>query len=384
MTASIATRAEQDALLAAHQLKSWPTTLTPKEAVSFDRPEHVSVEATYREGHFEEANFEGLRLEAGDIDLPEGARYRVDGVLLPGLRPDPNSVGYARLLPFLIEALTRGRAAEHPSLRVQAYRSLGCSKASGYGDYPEPRISKLEVFTGQNNGAVYVAVVRALCRHREVSWVYEPCRSAWRGLFPEGSSVFRIFGAFDPEPEPPSKELPSDPTEGVLAVRERLRQAIHKPPNQLAVDGVIMAFARGTMACLRMGAHRVLHRTSAALSTLLWEHTLLRYPPPGDLSSEILEPCRNVILSVLAPGSTPSPVHSAPADVGDRWLIFSGHLLDHVADEAVTGALAQQSPDEMTAWLEAEAARFPQESNPEPFPDWGLVVVDVAPRAAGP
>ena len=360
--------------------------MTPEKAASLQRQARVSVEATYEEGHFEEPNFGCLRLDTDKlpIELPQGVRYRVDGLLLPGMPPGAICVGYngADLEPSVIEALTHGRPAEHPGIRARAYRSLGCMEANGLGEYNEPRVSKIETLTGHHDGVVYVAVIRVLGRDGHVGYVHYPCRSAWRSLFAEGSSCFWLSGPFDPEPEPCDEKLPSDPAQGVLAVREHLLRAIHQTPNQMGIECVIMAFGEGTMACLRMGGHRVLRRTGESLDTILWEHTLWRYPgEAGEPPSELPVWIKKVNLSALQPGPPPCPVHAAPTRIGDRWLIVSGSILDHDSDEAVADALSQESPDGMAAGLEAAAARFPDEDSPGTFPDWGLVVVDVVERA---
>jgi hypothetical protein len=357
--------------------------MTPEKAASLQRQARVSVEATYDEGHFEEPNFDCLRLDTDrlPIDLPQRVRYRVDGLLLPGMLPGTLCVGYngADLQPSVIEALTHGRPAEHPGVRARAYRSLGCLEANGLGEYDEPRVSKIEVLTGHNDGVVYVAVIRALGRDGDVSYIHDPCRSAWWSLFAEGSSCFWLFGPFYTEPAPCEQKLPSDPAEGVLAVREHLLRAIHRTPNQLGVEGVIMAFGEGTVACLRLGGHRVLRRTGKRLDTILWEHTLGRYPEAaGGPPSELPDYSKNVSLSRLEPGPPPFPVHAAPTKLGDRWLILSGRILELASDEAVADALSQESPDGMAARLEAAAARFPDENRTSP--DWGLVVVDVVKR----
>jgi hypothetical protein len=359
--------------------------MTPEEAASLQRRARVSVEATYEEGHFEEPNFGCLMLDTDGlpIDLPQKVRYRVDGLLLPGMLPGTLCVGYngADLQPSIIEALTHGRPAEHPGVRARAYRSLGCMEVNGLGEYDEPRVSRIEVLTGHNDGVVYVAVIRALGRDGDVSYVHDPCRSAWWSLFAEGSSCFWLFGPFYTEPAPYDGKLPSDPAEGVLAVREHLLRAIHRTPNQLGVEGVIMAFGEGTVACLRMGGHRVLRRTGKVLDTILWEHSLRRYPEAaGAPPSELPDWTRNVSLSRLEPGPPPCPVHAAPTKIGDRWFILSGRILEHVSDEAVADVLRQESPGDMAAWLEAAETRFLDEDRPGTFPDWGLVVVDVVKR----
>jgi hypothetical protein len=390
MAAPELTPAQRYALLAARGLDSWPTILSPEQAAALQRPAHVNVEANYRRVHHEAANFEGLRIDTHGPPAPLHAdvRYRVEGLLTPGY-PDGACVGYngPTLRPFVVEALTRGRIVEHAGLRIRAYRSPGWLRVDGHGDYLEPRQSRLDVLTGQTDDTVYIAVIRAFCRASEASYIHYPCRTAWRGLFAANPtpSLFWHMGGLTDEPSPPV-QLPRDPAEGVLAVREHLLAGIHRRPNSCGVDGVIMAFAGGTMHCLRMGDHRVLRRTGTTTDTVLWEHTVHRYPPdppPAEIPSWI----GRILQSSLAPGPPPCPIHSTPSAPADRWLIVSGGLLSHLvgqlSDETIADALGQGTPDDLAAWLAATAARFPDDHNPTTLPEWGLVVVDTA-DAPGP
>jgi len=388
MSAPTSTDPDRDALLAAYRLDAWPTVMTPEKAACLRHPTHVNVEGTYLWGHFEEANFEGLQLDLDQSDpfLQDGVRYRIEGLLLPGLEPGQLCAGFggATLRPFVIEAISQGSPMQIPGLRVRAYRSPGVVEGDA-----TPRVSHFDVFTGHKNGVAYVAVVRALGRSGNFPYVHSRCRRAWLDLFSEDAFSVFFSGPVGSGQEPlPPVDLPGDPAEGILAVRDRLIQRIQQPPSGVPADGVIMAFAEGAVFCLRLGDHRVLRRTSAAIDTILWEHTFLRYPPEGWPRSALPDYSSNIIASMLSPGPGKVPVHSASTGVGDRWLILSGHLhgnvIGHVSDEEFAAGLRGESPAAIVAWIEALAARIPKKNNPDEPVDWALVVMDVVPSAPEP
>lgn len=388
MAALDTTLAQRQALLAAHGLDAWPTIMDPAQAAALQQYAHVAVEAIYQQGHFETSNFEGLMLEidAHAAGLRDGVRYRVEGLLTPGMGPDERCVGYngPHLRPFALEAVSAGRTAHRAGLTIHAHRSPGELRSDGRGGFLEPRQSRDDVLTGQLGDTVYIACIRVMSRASEASSILYPCRTAWQGMFPDGgSSLFWIVGGREDAPAP-VVELPRDPAAGVLAVREHLLARIHRTPNGCGVDGVIMAFASGAVHCLRMGQHRVLRRVGARVDTVLWEHTMHREAPVP--AADLPEWTRRRTLSALTPGPPPGPVHATTAGLGQRWIVVSGGLLpslvDDPGDDEVARALAADRPDALATWLAAAAARRPDAHE---LPAWGLVVVDLgAPRPPPP
>ncbi|HEY0134816.1 MAG TPA: hypothetical protein VGB85_12070 [Nannocystis sp.] len=83
-------------LRARHGLPRTPNVRTPAELRALEDAEYVTVVATYRPGHFETANFEGLMLEHEDRKtLAPGDRVEATGFYYPGHSGDyPRRVGY--------------------------------------------------------------------------------------------------------------------------------------------------------------------------------------------------------------------------------------------------------------------------------------------------
>lgn len=380
MASVIASHHELAALLSQRGLCAQPSVLTAEQVAALNRHAHVSVEATFEHSHVEAPHFAGVQLDCDDAGtlLTPGVRYRVDGVLSPAEKGPVLGDGGARLRPSVIEALTQGRLTDHAGTRISAYRSLGSNKSSGYGDQPEPRESKLDVLSGEQDGITYVAKIHGLCRYRELDWIQHPLRSAWRALFPSGSSLFRLSGPIHSTPVPSDDPLPRDPEHALRTVHERLVQSIQNKLHQLGAQGVLAARSGDEMFFLRLGEARVLRQTAAAVDTVLWEHTMARYPPEGVTQPNHPPWLRNALLSGLMARSPLPPVHREPTRIGDRWLMMTGQLLRHLSDQEVTEGLREKTPAQIADWMQQAALRASPST--ELQPDWGLVVMEVVPH----
>lgn len=80
-----------------HGLPRTPKPRTPDELRTITEVEYVTVVATYKPGHFETSNFEGMMLEHEDRNtLTSGDRVEATGFYYPGIPPGyPRRVGYS-------------------------------------------------------------------------------------------------------------------------------------------------------------------------------------------------------------------------------------------------------------------------------------------------
>ncbi|HEU0036627.1 MAG TPA: hypothetical protein VFQ53_38705 [Kofleriaceae bacterium] len=89
------------------QLPRSPRAISVADIPAITGPAYVTIDGTFRPGHFEGPNFDGGILLQDRDGLASGARYRVTGFLYPAFRPEGPFLGYTgpRLKPLSIQPL---------------------------------------------------------------------------------------------------------------------------------------------------------------------------------------------------------------------------------------------------------------------------------------